>query len=89
MLIYLFALPLTWLRDYQVRGEVEREDPTRHEDTPALGTVEREAIIHAVRAASGEKPPPASPSARECRYCDILHCPHRYKKPEANVGDLW
>jgi hypothetical protein len=89
VLIYMFALPLSWLKKFVadggvLRGEVVYKDghvvPVR-----ALGTLERERIVAAIRSVSGSRVPDASPSAQECRFCDLVRCPVRYSAPEGDA----
>lgn len=87
VLIYQFALPMTWLKGVKVRGEIER--PDYREAVQPLGDKERDAIVMSVRHASGSIAPEAAPGPGECRYCDIANCQFRYKKPAGDARDLW
>lgn len=86
-LIYVFALPMTWLKGHKVAAQIER--PDLREEVRPLGDVERNAIIAAVKQASAAEPPIATSGPSECRYCDIKHCPHRYQKPTGDARNLW
>lgn len=88
VLIYQFALPLTWLKGFRVAGQIERPDNVREEVRP-LGEAEKDAIVVAVRRASAPEPPAASPGPSECRFCEIKNCPHRYQKPTGDARGLW
>ena len=89
VLIYMFALPLTWLRDKvdEVKGEVEYTDgpvPVR-----PLGPVEKDQILEAIKKLTGSEPDPI-PSVWECKYCDVAKCPVRYKSnTEGNVSEYF
>lgn len=88
VLIYMFALPMAWLKEHKMNGQVQRPDFVREEVRP-LGAPEREAIISAVKKVSAKTAPEPSPGPQECRYCDILNCPTRYTKPEGDARGLW
>lgn len=89
VLIYMLALPLTWLKGVQIAGEVERNEVLEREKVRPLGEVERNAIIAAVRMAGGENPPEATPGPSECRFCDIYHCQYRYAKPSGDARGMF
>ena len=89
VLIYCFALPLTWLQGFKLAGEVERNEPGEREAVRTFTTVERDAIVALVKQSTAPEAPAASPGPQECRYCDVLNCEFRYKKPTGDVGDLW
>jgi CRISPR/Cas system-associated exonuclease Cas4 (RecB family) len=82
--IYLFGLPLSWLRGVKLRGEVEYRDGRI--DVPAPTPAERDAIVQAMRVVSGPDAPPPTPSAGECRYCDVAACTARHKAEDSS-GD--
>jgi len=75
VILYLFALPLTWLKGYRLTGAVEYRDRIKPVHMPVDGP---EKISKVMRLAALPDPPPHSPSAAECRYCDILSCTKRY-----------
>jgi hypothetical protein len=79
--LYMWALPLAWLRDtqYRVKGEVEYPDGP--ETVRALDVT---AIAKLMNVAASPTSPIASPSESECRHCDIASCRFRHV-PE--VGD--
>ena len=85
VLIYLFALPLTWGRGLfdDIRGEVEYTDGTVQ--VRVLGPVERQQIVDAIKKVTGPAPD-AAPSAQECKYCDVAKCPVRFVAPPSD-GD--
>lgn len=87
--IYLFALPRTWLKGVQLRGEVERPDPKDRETVAPLTAADQQAIVALMKTVTAVEPPKAAPGPRACRYCDIASCPHRYKKPSGDVSALW
>lgn len=78
--IYLWALPRTWLKGHELRGEIQYE--TEAVVVRGLEAGDLEAIAHAVRMASGEKPV-RTPSKWECDYCPIANCDQRYHDPDA------
>ena len=88
VLIYMFALPMSWLKSHTLVGEVVRPDGIR-EDVRPITAAEREQIIAAVRKVTAKEPPAPDPGPRECRFCDILHCPTRYVKPEGDARGMW
>jgi len=87
VLIYLFALPLSWMRgtELKLKGEVEYKDGTV--PVRELGDAERNEIVAAIKKVSGEEAPEASPSIGECRYCDIAACTFRSKNSAVPEGD--
>lgn len=89
VLIYLFALPRTWLTNFKVAGEIERVEVNAREYVRALGEAETASIVHAMQTMGAPIAPIASPGPSECRYCDILSCTFRYKKPAGDVSSLW
>lgn len=78
VLLYMFALPLTWLKGYRLQGQVEYHDG-REDVRPMSKDVENH-IIQTVKTISGPDAPVAVPSATECKFCDIAHCPVRYTR---------
>jgi CRISPR/Cas system-associated exonuclease Cas4 (RecB family) len=86
VLIYLFALPIAWAKLAKLRlvGEVEYQDARVL--VRALGALERDRIVAAIRVVTGARPPEASPSQNDCRYCDVARCPVRYKAPEGDAS---
>jgi CRISPR/Cas system-associated exonuclease Cas4 (RecB family) len=82
VLIYMFALPISWLKGVTIRGEVEYQDGTVL--VRALDRPEREAIIQAIKTIGGPDEPARVPSTMECKYCDVAACPDRR---QASTGD--
>ena len=85
VLIYMFALPLSWLpKSYELHGEIQYTDNT--EPVRPLRDAEVQAISGAIRKISDlSSPPDAVPSARECERCDVASCKSRHKA--APAGD--
>lgn len=92
VLIYLLALPLTWLRgaDQPLQGNVVYKDQ-RIVPVRALAGPEREAISNLLKTVTNRDVEPArAPSWSECRYCDIANCPERVEKePMGDAGGLF
>src|SRR5262245_28276230 len=86
VLIYLFALPLVRpaLRGTRLVGELQyktrRIEIQPEEFTPAL----RQRIVDTIKQACDRARPSATPSAAECRWCDIpgSACPDRMDQAE-------
>jgi len=77
VLIYMFALPLTWLSDSGVmRGEVRYSDGAV--EVPPLRTGQAQQIVDGVRKLAAAEPPEATPSKWECEHCLIEGCAVRY-----------
>jgi hypothetical protein len=85
--IYLFALPLSWMRGtkLELKGQIEYSDST--EDIKPLDTATRNAIVNAINKIASPDPPDASPSSKECQWCDIANCPYRVKDAAVPEGD--
>lgn len=83
VLIYLFALPLAWLKGHSsLHGEVQYQDEAVA--VRRLGDAEVQAITEAIRRVSDPtEEPPTVPSARECERCDVAACPDRFEKRPA------
>lgn len=78
VLIYMLALPLTWLRGHtELHGEVQYRDGA--EGVRELGDPERAKISEAMKIVAGPDRPETSPSSFECGRCDIASCPDRHK----------
>ena len=69
VLIYMFALPLSWLTGFKVRGEVAYSDG--NERVRDLGSAERTAIVDAINRVGSHLVPKATPSPKECQFCDV------------------
>ena len=87
VLIYMFALPLSWLQGTKLRikGEVLYPDGTV--PVRPLGDAERNEIVAAINRLTTDEAPKASPSMNECRYCDLAACQFRMETPVAVEGD--
>lgn len=88
VLLYLWALSLSWLRDAGVRhwaGEVQYAEPPRQE-VPPLTAERAEKIGRALQVVTGEESPDAVPSRGECQFCDVAACPVRWVNDDA-AGD--
>jgi len=87
VLLYLFALPLSWMKgtNLKLRGEVEYMDGT--EPVGELNTEARNAIVNAINRLTAEEPPKATPSTKECQWCDIANCEFRAKESSVPEGD--
>lgn len=83
VLIYLFALPLSWLQNVHARGIVAYADG--EEMVRPLGTRERDAIVGAIRRVSADEEPEPVPSAHECRHCDVAACTARLKTSDGDA----
>jgi CRISPR/Cas system-associated exonuclease Cas4 (RecB family) len=80
VLIYMFALPLSWLGAGKVRGEIEYGDGTV--PVRELTRADVEAIGDGVRRLASPEVPPMTPSKWECEYCHIAGCPKRWNSAE-------
>jgi len=87
VLLYLFALPLSWMKGTQLKlsGEVEYMDGS--EPVKPLDTESRNKIVNAINKLMNDVPPEASPSANECKWCDIANCEYRAKDTSVPEGD--
>lgn len=85
VLIYMFALPLSWLRGHKsIHGEVQYRDHIAQ--VRPLTDVETNAIADLIRLVSDvDNQPPATPSVNECKKCDIAAC--KVRKTSAPTGD--
>lgn len=83
--IYMLALPLTWLKGYTIRGEVEYMDGPV--DVGPLTEGVKTQIMDTMRKVSSNIEMPRSPSPMECKYCDVLACPDRVQDTKAATGD--
>jgi CRISPR/Cas system-associated exonuclease Cas4 (RecB family) len=78
VLIYMFALRITKLKDYIIHGEIEHKDKSIPILAHELNKESTDHILNVVRLMGGPEPK-ATPSPGECRFCDILECPYRYQ----------
>lgn len=77
VLLYMFALPLTWLKGFTVQGEVVYRGSSHLIESTELTTQAQDKILRIINQTGGVKEPKRTPSVRECRFCDILACPER------------
>jgi len=87
VLVYLFGLPMSWLKTTDNRGEVAYKDVSVL--VRSLGPAEREAIVAAIKKVSDSDAPEAEPSPWECKYCDVARCPVRYVAHEGDASRLF
>jgi hypothetical protein len=85
VLLYIFALPLSWLKGFKLRGEVEYHDG--REATSPMTPEAKERIISAMKKVMGPEAPESAPSRNECRYCDVKTCPTRWADTGEEDGD--
>jgi hypothetical protein len=91
VLLYMFALPLVWANGWQVDGQVEYRgqslDVSREQLTPEVST----QIVDKIVVVGGTEEPNRTPSASECRFCDIMNCPDRWSERvrSADVSDIF
>ena len=80
-MIYLYALPRTLpqYRNVQLAGEIAY--PTHTVEVPEVGRQDGFArnLASLIRRLASDAPPQRTPSAHECRFCDIssADCPER------------
>jgi len=87
VLLYLFALPMTWLKGFVLRGEVEYSDGTA--PVSPMTDEARERIIAAMKKVTGPDEPEAAPGPGECKYCDVKNCPSRFKAKTGDAKGMW
>jgi hypothetical protein len=78
VLLYLFVLPMYHRLaegSRSIEGEVVYTDGVQYVDP--LAADHRERIIRQIQVTGGSEEPKATPSARECGFCDIAECPFR------------
>jgi hypothetical protein len=87
VLIYAFALPLSWLRGsgLVIEGEVEYQD--QRQPVRPLSDAARKNIVEAIQRVAGPAELPAVPSVTECKYCDVAKCPYRREPVRQSDGD--
>jgi hypothetical protein len=87
VLIYLFALPLSWMKGTQLRldGQIQYSDGP--EAVRPLDEPTKAKIVDAINKLAGPEPPAAVPSTNECRYCDIANCEFRSEDSAVPEGD--
>lgn len=81
VLIYMHLLPMAWpeLHTLNVRGEIKYNTRSRPITASELTLQRRQAINAAIREAAFDMPPERTPSAQECKWCNIGpdDCPER------------
>ena len=81
VMIYMYALPkaLPQYRNLRLAGEVAY--PTHTVEVPSIGQDGKFArnLASLMRRLASDTPPERTPSAHECRFCDIssVECPER------------
>lgn len=87
VLIYAFALPLSWLRGsgLAIEGEVEYSD--QRQPVRPLSDAARKNIVEAIQRIAGPAELPAAPSVSECKFCDVAKCPYRVESVKRADGD--
>jgi hypothetical protein len=92
VLIYLFALPLSWLKGdrRQLKGSVVYRDQ-RLVSVRECGPKEKEAISSLLKTVTNpDVEPQRAPSWKECRYCDVAACLDRVnEEPTGNAEDYF
>ena len=74
--IYLFALPLTWLRAKLLGGEVAYSDGSVEVRVP--GPAESSRIVAGIKRLSDPEEPPRVGSKFECEECPVVECAERW-----------
>ena len=87
VLLYMLALPLTAVhcRGRQLRGEVRYRDDGVGVAASSVDDEFRAMVKDAMDLAAAPSAPPRTPSASECRYCDVTaaDCHDRIDEPAA------
>jgi hypothetical protein len=73
--VYMFALPRTGFK-LPLAGQVEYRGNVFVE-IPPLDAPQSAKIVSVLQMASSDLEPPRTPSANECRWCNIKHCKDR------------
>lgn len=87
VLVYMFALPRLFLKSVPLRGEVEYRTKVVEIAPARLDVAARAKIVTTMQTVTGDMEPPRTPSAKECRFCDVLACPDRIESKE-HVADV-
>jgi hypothetical protein len=93
IMVYMFALPMTLFKklfgdqEYQLDGEVEYRGSQRAVPASMFNLRARQHITSMLRIVGGDEEPVRTPSANECRYCDILACPDRFEGSDVSSAD--
>ncbi len=79
MLLYLYMLPKVWQNpSLRLTGEVFYKSGSRIQVHPEEFTADRKKeTFSLIRVLAESTPPKRTPSAIECRFCDIADCPER------------
>jgi hypothetical protein len=87
VLIYMFALPLSWLKGtkYVVDGEVKYTDQVQ--PVRPLNEANRKRITEAIKKLASPEAPEAAPSIGECKFCDVAKCTFRKESERKPDGD--
>ncbi len=87
VLLYMLALPhsVAHCRSRQLGGEVHYRDAAVRIAATDVDEVFRGMVKAAMDLAAGPQPPARTPSASECRFCDVTpaDCPERVDQPVA------
>lgn len=86
VMLYLLGLRATD-PDADRLGELEYRDGQELVQDPSEEDVLR--IGGAVSLISADEPPPRVPSQSECRWCDVLGCPDRFKEVNSGKTEAW
>jgi hypothetical protein len=76
VLVYLYALPKVGFLE-AVDGEVEYRHGSVSIPGSLLVVPTKAKIVSTLQMAGSDMEPPRSPSAQECKFCDIAACPDR------------
>lgn len=88
VLLYTLLLPMSWLKGFkEIQGEVEYADGTA--EVRPITAEEKERITSSLRLIMGPTAPEATPSAGDCKFCDIARCQYRYKAPEGSAEGMF
>jgi CRISPR/Cas system-associated exonuclease Cas4 (RecB family) len=85
--VYMYVLPRVGFR-IPLTGEVQYRATSV--EIPPIDPKETAAIVSLMQMAGSSMVPPRTPSAQECAFCDVLHCPDRIeaKKTEATTTEF-
>ncbi len=90
VLLYMFAMKITHFKNKVIRGEIEYSNSAVPIPASRLDTEAEQKIVDVIKIVAAPSAPPATPTADNCRYCDVLACEVRFGgpiKPSASVGD--
>ncbi len=83
VLLYMFALPKTWLEAKEVQGFVEYKDGLL--PVGPLGVDEVKTIATVLGLVTADVEPEQTQSALECKYCDVAACGARFVGAEGKT----